>query len=171
MLKALSLPRPQRDERGATVIEIAILAPVVLLFTMGLGDLLYQEYAQSLLSGAVQQAVLDSRASDASTAMIDTKVETLVSTIAGHATFISIRRGYGSVSEPLPEPMGAGCSASVRHGGAGATAVYTMTMTYPRLFPVATLFGWPSNQTISASSPLKNQPTTRSVSETTPTCP
>jgi hypothetical protein len=33
-----------------------------------------------------------------------------------------------------------------------------MTATYPRLFPVAGLLGWPKTQTISATTLLKNQP-------------
>jgi len=43
-------------------------------------------------------------------------------------------------------------------GGASAVTVYTMTATYPRLFPVAGLLGWPKTQTISATTLLKNQP-------------
>ena len=36
--------------------------------------------------------------------------------------------------------------------------LYTMTLTYPRLFPVAGLMGWSNSATISAQTLLKNQP-------------
>ena len=38
-----TLHRLARDRRGVTIIEFAIVLPVMLLMMMGLGDLLYQE--------------------------------------------------------------------------------------------------------------------------------
>jgi hypothetical protein len=43
-------------------------------------------------------------------------------------------------------------------GSASAVTLYTMTASYPRVFPVAGLLGWSSSTTISASTLLKNQP-------------
>lgn len=46
------------------------------------------------------------------------------------------------------------------HGGGGARDVvlYTATLTYDRLFPLAGLLGWDNEVTISASTVLRNQP-------------
>ena len=36
--------------------------------------------------------------------------------------------------------------------------MYTASVTYPRLFPMYGLLGWTQNETISASTTLRNQP-------------
>lgn len=43
-------------------------------------------------------------------------------------------------------------------GGARDIVVYTATAVYPRLFPMYGLLGFPQNETISATSVLRNQP-------------
>ena len=43
-------------------------------------------------------------------------------------------------------------------GGANDVTLYTMSITYPRLFPMGRLMGWSANQTISAQTLIKNQP-------------
>lgn len=43
-------------------------------------------------------------------------------------------------------------------GGAGAVTLYTITITYPPMFPVVKMLGWGDRTTISASTILKNQP-------------
>ena len=177
------LARLRRDRRGATIIEFAIVAPVMMLLMMGLGDLLYQVYAQSVLNGAVQKAARDSgiEGGAANISTIDGTVQTIARQIAPAATFVPMRKSYDSFAEVAPEPFTDTNGNGVRNagecftdmngngswdadpgstgqGGASAVTLYTMTMTYPRLFPVAGLFGWPATQTISATTLLKNQP-------------
>lgn len=175
------IARFAREQRGAAVVEFAIVAPVMLLTLMGLGDLTYQIYTQSVLDGAVQKAARDSGIEGSSTATIDTAVQTVVKQVAPRATFVSTRKNYDSFSEVAPEPFTDTNRNGVRdpgecftdengngtwdadpglsgQGGASAVTLYTMSATYPRVFPVAGLFGWPSTQTISASTLLKNQP-------------
>jgi Flp pilus assembly protein TadG len=172
-----------RNTRGATAIEFAIIAPVMILLLMGIGDLSYQIYAQSILSGSLQKAGRDSTIQGApnNTAAIDQKVTDMVKTIAGNATIAFSRKNYDSFSLIKPEPFTDSNGNGVRdpkecftdvngngswdadpgiqgQGGANDITVYTVTVTYPRIFPVAKLFGWSANQTISASTLLKNQP-------------
>ncbi len=172
-----------RDTRGATLVEFAIVAPVMMLLLMGLGDMAYQIYAQSILNGALQKAGRDSTIQGAAndTADIDAKVSNMVKKIAANATFTYTRKNYDSFSVIKPEPFtdtnGNGvrdakeCFTDVNgngtwdsdpgiagQGGASDVTVYTVTVTYPRLFPVARLFGWSQSMTISASTLLKNQP-------------
>lgn len=180
---ACLLARLRRDRRGATIIEFAIVAPVMMLLMMGLGDLLYQVYAQSVLNGAVQKAARDSgiEGGTANISTIDGTVQTIARQIAPAATFVPTRKSYDSFAEVAPEPFTDTNGNGVRNagecftdmnsngswdadpgstgqGGASAVTLYTMTMTYRRLFPVAGLFGWPATQTISATTLLKNQP-------------
>lgn len=193
MIRTLSL-RLRRDRRGATLVEFALVAPVMLLLMMGLGDLLYQEYAQSILTGAVQKAARDSgiEGGAANTATIDGTVIGLIGAVIKNpanncaanptsAAWCSVRKSYDSFSAVAPEPFVDTNGNGVRdagecftdengngawdqdpglngQGGASAVTLYKMTITYPRIFPVAKMFGWPSTNTISATSLLKNQP-------------
>jgi len=182
-MRARFIPGLRDDRRGAVLVEFALLTPLMLLMLMGLGDMLYQVYTQSILNGELQKAARDSgiEGGAASTSTIDAKVQTMVKKIAPGATFTSTRKSYDSFSEVAPEPFTDTNGNGVRdpgecftdengngtwdqdpgaagQGGASAVTVYTMTATYPRLFPVAGLFGWPTTQTVSATTLLKNQP-------------
>ena len=198
------------DRRGITVVEFAIISPVMLLIIMALGDILYQEYAQSILNGALQKAGRDSSIQGnndpTSSATIDGKVISMVSSIMKSpvqtcpatvsGTWCSTRKNYDTFTEVAPEPFtdtnadglcnhgepftdenGNGVwdadPGASGQGGANDVTLYTMTVTYPRLFPVAKMLGVTSTQTITATTLLKNQPyATQSVTPiTTGTCP
>ena len=177
------LGRLRADRRGATVIEFAIVAPVMLLVLMGLGDLLYQPYLQALLEGSMQKAGRDSALEDgvANAAAVDKTVQDMVSRLAPRATFTPLRKSYSSFALVKPETIydtnkngkldKNECYDDVNgngkwdadpgrtgQGGADDVTSYTMTVTYPRLFPVSGLLGLPTTQTVSASTLLKNQP-------------
>ncbi|MDQ2879327.1 MAG: pilus assembly protein [Pseudomonadota bacterium] len=189
------LRRLRSDRRGTAVIEFAIIAPVMMIIIMGLSDLMYQIYAQSILNGAVQKAGRDSgiQGGDQQATTIDARVISQVANImsnptqacpttsTGGATWCSTRKNYDTFKAIAPEPFtdlnGDGirqpgeCYSDINgnhqwdadpgttgQGGADDVTVYTMTITYPRIFPVAGLLGWPSTQTISATTTLKNQP-------------
>lgn len=174
--------------RGAAAMEFGIVAPVMVLLMMGAGDLLYGIYTKSILVGAVQAAgrngTLQVNASSTATTALDNKVMEMVRRVAPSATFVSRRENYTTFSDvDKPEPFTdkAGGTAGVRDagecysdmngnlqwdadggrvgvGGANDVAQYTITITYPRLFPLAGLIGLDANQTITAQTLLKNQP-------------
>jgi len=181
MIRALH--RLRDDARGNTIIEFAIIAPVMMMLLMGLGDLLYQTYAQAILNGAVQKAARDSGIEGGSTnsTTIDGRVEIAVKKMAKNATFTTTRKSYDSFTKVAPERFtdadrdgvyDAGeCFVDQNgnrtwdadpgrtgQGGASAITLYTVVATYPRLFPVARIFGASANQTITAKTLLKNQP-------------
>jgi Flp pilus assembly protein TadG len=175
--------RLARATSGSVVAEFAIVLPTALLLVLGFGDLAYQGYMQSTLTGAVQKAGRDSTIQGAAnnTDAIDQKVKNAILALAPKATFVSTRENYDNYSEIGPEPFtdtnGNGvrdkgeCFSDVNgngqwdadpgtsgQGGANDVTVYKMTVTYPRLFPFAWLIGWSASQTISSSTILKNQP-------------
>lgn len=181
MIRALN--RLRHDARGNTIIEFAIIAPVMMTLLMGLGDLLYQGYAQAILSGAVQKAARDSgiEGGDANSATIDGRVATAVKKMAKNATFVATRKSYDSFTKVAPERFTDADNDGVYdigecfvdqngnrtwdadpgrtgQGGASAITLYTVVATYPRLFPVARIFGAGANQTVTATTLLKNQP-------------
>ena len=177
------LHRLARDEGGSPAVEFALTLPMVFLMILGLGDLAYEGYLDSVLTGAVQKAGRDSTIQGNATesASIDQKVINAVKAIAPKATFASTRENYDNYGAVKPEPFTDTNHNGVRdahecftdvngngqwdsdpgatgQGGASDVTVYKMTVNYPRLFPFAWLIGWPANVTISASTFLKNQP-------------
>ena len=181
------LRRLRRDDRGAAAVEFALVAPVLMMSMMGLGNLIHAIYTQSILVGAVQKAgrdgTIENKGSATTTAEVDLKVMERVRQVAPGATFTSTRQNYANFSnvgkpEPHTDKEGgrtgqydAGeCFSDTNGngswdadggrsgvGGANDIAQYTITVTYPRLFPVPGL-NWGSNGTITASTVLKNQP-------------
>ena len=177
------------DRSGVAAIEFGIVAPVMAMFMMGAGDLLYGSYTQSILLGAVQKAgrdaTLQQNTSSTATDAIDSAVMTMVRSVAPSATFVSTRENYTTFSlVDKPEPFvdspttgtvgvrdpGECCTdinansqwdsdgARTGVGGASDVAQYTITISYPRVFPVAKLLGWSGQGTATAQTLLKNQP-------------
>jgi len=185
-----------RDQRGATLVEFTFVAPVMIMVMMGLSDLLYQTYARSILSGAVQKAARDGTIQGAAdqTGMIDQRVMDAMAGLVGKTTpscattpaagtWCATRTSYTSFAQAGPEPFNDDNNDGIRQttecysdingnakwdaspgpgnngqGGASDVTVYTMRITYTRIFPVASLLGWPTTQTILGSTLLKNQP-------------
>lgn len=177
------LQQLRRDRRGNTVIEFAIVTPVMMMLMMGLGDLLHQVYAQSILNGSIEKAARDSAIQGGAnqTTELDAAVLDMVGTIVPSYTYTSSRKFYSSFSLVKPERFtdtnGNGirdakeCFDDVNNngvwdadpgktgqGGANDVTMYTITINYPRIFPVARLLGFSANQTISAQTLVKNQP-------------
>lgn len=174
------------DIRGNTLIEFAIIFPVMMALFMMLGDFLYRAYAQALLDGAIQKAGRDSAiqgGGDEAT-NIDAAVTDAVRDISRGATFTTERRNYNSFSVMKPEVIddknGNGrldskeCFYDVNgnknwdvdptrdgQGAANDVTRYVVTVNYPRLFPVTGFFGASAWQQISAMTLLKNQPYAR----------
>jgi len=174
-----------RDERGATIVEFALVAPVMLLMLMGLFDLCYQAYVQSILTGAVQAAgrrgTLEGNSTTAAGDALDEAVIRQMRTVANNLRWKSSRKFYRSYSNISAEPFDDAnhngqydvgeCYSDINNnlrwdsdpgntgqGNANDVTVYTMTVTYPRLFPLTGFMGLPTTQEISASTRLKNQP-------------
>lgn len=178
--------RLRGDERGITVVEFALVAPVLLLMLMGFFDLGHRAYSQAMLQGSLQKAARDSTLESGltSTTAIDNEVKAQVKHLVGSAaTFTSKRLSYTNFSQvgdpevfkdkaPLNNKYDAGeCFEDLNgngkwdsdlgksgQGGARDAVLYRMTVNYPRLLPMATMLGWSANQTISATTVLRNQP-------------
>jgi Flp pilus assembly protein TadG len=179
------LGRIAGDESAVTIVEFGIVAPVMLLMLMGFFDLAHTEYARSVLQGAMQMAARNSTLESGQTtgSAIDTYVQNQVTPIIGNGgTYTSSRLSYSDFSnvgkaEPYTDTNGNGqydrgeCYQDINgngqwdsdmgktgQGGADDAVLYTMTVSYKRFFPMAKMLGWPTNQTITASTVLRNQP-------------
>lgn len=173
-----------RDERGATLIEFAMLAPVLLTLLLGMFEMGYNFYMQSQLQGAVQKAARDStiESADASEAAIDERVGHAVRQIVPGAEMTFSRRAYSNFSdvhraedftdidrngacndgEPFEDANGNGSWDEDRGigggGGARDAVLYVVTVSYPRAFAAAQFVGLSKDYTTQAVTVLRNQP-------------
>lgn len=172
-----------RSTEGSTMVEFAVVAPVLLLMIVGFFDLSRSSYVRSTLQGAIQKAGRDGTLQSPNLSSLNAKVEAQVRPIAGaNATFSSTWKSYASFGkvgarEALTDTNGnnqrdagecftdengngswdadLGLTGS---GGASDVVLYTVSVSYARLLPLDKMLGWSANQTVSASTVLRNQP-------------
>jgi Flp pilus assembly protein TadG len=173
-----------RDNAGVTVVEFALIAPALLLSILGIMDIGYNIYTQTLLRGAIQKAARDSsiEGSGNSVAAIDARVTRAVREIAPNADIDFNRMAYTNFSdvavaedftdldndgqcnngEPFEDVNGNNSwdadRGSEGQGGARDAVLYTVNVRYDRAFPLAPMIGLPSTVGTSASTVLRNQP-------------
>lgn len=188
MARTLFLPPiPRRDERGVSITEFALIAPVLLTLIMGVFDIGHELYARSVMEGEMQRA---GRASTLETAglvrqaELDAQVRAQVLRVAGSGGAVTFtREAYLSYQaaqakeEPFLDANSDGlCNngesyddwngngsrdlygARANQGNARDAVIYTAHLTYPRLFPMAGLLGWSRDVAIQSSTVLRNQP-------------
>ncbi|MBS0503769.1 MAG: pilus assembly protein [Proteobacteria bacterium] len=177
------LKRLARDEKGSPIAEFAVVAPTMFLLIMASMDLAYRSYTTSLLEGEIQKAARDSGMEGSQDRLdaIEAKAKKQVQLIVKNATFTPLRRSYTTYLNAKPERFtdtngngvrdGGECfddvnangqwdsdPGNVGQGGANDIAAYTMTMSFPRLFPLYGMLGWPKDETITVKTYLRNQP-------------
>jgi Flp pilus assembly protein TadG len=172
------------DRRGATAVEFAIIAPALLMVLLGVFDTAYNLYTTSVLDGAAQKAARDSTIEGAETKglAIDDKVAAAVHNVMPNADVTFDRRAYRDYSdvrrpedytdvdkdgacdnnEPFEDLNGNGVWDSDRGsdtmGGARDAVLYTVTVSYPRAFPLMHLLGLPETVSSQTQTVLRNQP-------------
>lgn len=183
---ATGSPSLVRDERGATVVEFAIVIPVLAMILLFLFDAGYYLYAKAILGGEVNAAGRSSTletATDESREALDARVAQGVTNFVhgGEVTFDrTAYKSYAraqSKAEMFIDSNGNGAcdnneqfddanrngirdldSGVSGGGGAKDVTIYTATLTYVRLFPIAGFIGIDPNVTITATTVLRNQP-------------
>lgn len=182
--KPTLLRRLAGDDRGATIVEFAIVAPVFIVLLLGIFDFGHMVYAQSVLQGAVHAAGRDSGLESGADFMdrIDEKVRGQVGNIVPHGSVLTSRTNYESFNdvnkpEDFVDANGNGaydgneCFTDVNEngqwdedrgleglGGADDVVLYTATLEYDRLVPLFRFVGGAERRTMAASTILRNQP-------------
>lgn len=180
----LTINRLRRDMRGATAVEFAAIAPALLMVLLGVMDLGYNLYTATLLEGAIQKAAREStiEGAEGRSIDIDNRVRDAVDDLAFGAAIDFDRRAYTDFSdisqpefftdvnadgacnagEPFEDANGNGTWDDDRGkagmGGARDAVLYTVTVSYPRVFPVMGLLGFSDTVTTQARTVLRNQP-------------
>lgn len=184
MNRVVLLYRLLADTRGAAALEFAMVAPALLLTIMGIFDVGYNIYANTMVQGAIQHAARDStiEGSTARTTQIDAAVARAVHNVVPRATIAFSRTAYANFSdvsrpedftdsdanglcdngEPFEDANRNGTwddnRGSSGQGGARDAVLYTVTVSYARGFPMASLIGLPDTVTTEAATVLRNQP-------------
>lgn len=188
--------RLARDEAGATIIEFAIVAPVMCLTLVGGFDVAHTLYMRSVLQGIVQKAgrdaTLEVGQQSVIQAALDAKVTAQVSELANNSQITFGRSYYRTFAnaaaakfEPFTDTNGNGTcdgpsgstpgepyedtngnlrwdatGGNLGQGGAKDAVVYTVSVTYPRMFPLHGFIGGSNTTTVKATTVLRNQPYT-----------
>jgi len=182
-MRKIRLARLQRDRKGATAVEFAILLTPMIVLLMGALDVAHQLYATAVLQGTIYNASRRASLEDASQTTIDAFVRTSLSSIAT-ANNITITaasyRDFSGVGNPEKiltdtAPIGTinskDCWIDANSnglydsqqggtglGGAEDVVNYTVSMKFNRLTPVSSWLGWGKTGTITRSTSLQNEP-------------
>ena len=190
-----------RDEKGATVVEFALVAPVMGLVLLGAFDVGHTIYMRSVLQGVVQKvardATLESGLTTSTQDALDAKVRSQVRALANNSTITITRKYYRTFSnaaaaqfEPYTDTNGNGtCNGGEPYqdnnnngtwdasggntgaGGAKDAVLYTVTVSYPRFFPIYRVVGGSNTTVITGSTVLRNQPYGDQAVPTVRNCP
>jgi Flp pilus assembly protein TadG len=173
----------RRDESGATIVEFALILPVLCMMLLGTLDLGYRSYVSSVVQGTLHEAARMATVGGVTTAQIQTFVQNRLQAFSRNATITTTTRSYSDFSGvKVPEtitqdtvPIGTynpgDCFQDTNgngaydldrgRGGVGGSedvVYFEVTMTYPHIVPVGRLFGWSSNITTTQNTVLRNQP-------------
>lgn len=188
MVRRSFLSRLHADEHGSTIVEFAIIAPVVGMLLFGAFDVGHTLYMRAVLQGELQKAARDSALETGSSAaqllIIDNKIKERVGTLASNAT-IEIKRRYYRTFTDASAALAEGWTDSNSNGkcdegepyvdrnlnnrwdadggdggqgGARDSTVYTVNVSYPRFFPIYKIIGGSDTTKVSAETVLRNQP-------------
>lgn len=191
------LIRLARDKSGAALMEFAIVAPVLLVVLMGTFDIGHTLYVRAVVQGALQKAARDSGLESGltSNAALDAKVASQIKAVTGTTASVTFkRRFYRTFSdaaaarpewtdtnsnkkcdagEPFEDRNNNGVldadGADNGQGGAKDSVLYTVMVSYPRMFPLNRLINLSDTTAVSGSMILANQPYGDQGSYTAPT--
>jgi len=175
----------RRDTAGSTVVELAIVLPVMLMLILGTIEFGLNAYMRAVLEGAMQQAGRNStlQTAQAGQTAIDNFVTNRVKAILPSATVTFTRQNYATFSsvgrpEDFTDTNGNStydsteCFQDINGdgvwnatggrtgiGGANDVVKYTATVNYTGVIPgAATVFKISPTTTIKATTMLRNQP-------------
>jgi Flp pilus assembly protein TadG len=175
--------RLRSDRRGVTIIEFAMILPALCIVLLGTFELGWRMYVASVLQGALHDAARMATVGNRTNAEIDTIIRQKLSAFNSSATITTGTKSYYDFTQvSTPEritsdtaPVGqfnAGdcyedynnnSTYDVDRGRSGMgnsedIVRYEVSITYPRMFPIAGFLGWSNNQTITSNTVLRNQP-------------
>jgi Flp pilus assembly pilin Flp len=181
--RALALRSLRRDARGATIVEFALILPVLCTLLLGVLDLGYRSYVTSIVQGALHEAARMATVGGVPITTIETHVQNRLQRFSNNATINVTTRSYADFTGVgIPEtitsdtaPIGTYNSGDCYEdyngnghydldrgrsglGGAEDVVYFEVTMTYPHIVPLGRFLGWSNYVTITQNTLLRNQP-------------
>jgi Flp pilus assembly protein TadG len=191
----LRRPRLGRDEKGATLVEFAFVAPVLVLTLFGIFDLGYKSYVASVLQGALHEAARLGTVGHKTTAQLDAHIQNRLVKFSRNATITITHNSYLDFSGvKVPETITSDTAPTGQYnvgdcyqdanannqydtdrgkagmGNSEDVLHYSITINYPRLFPLARIVGWSATDTVTSSTVFRNQPYGSRVTAVTVKC-
>jgi Flp pilus assembly protein TadG len=183
MKRPATLRALRRDTNGATIVEFALILPVMCMMLLGTLDLGYRSYVGSVVQGTLHDAARMATVGNVTTAQIQTFVQNRLQAFSRNATITTTARSYSDYSgvkvaetitndtfpfgtyntgDCFQDSNGNGVYDTDRgRGGTGGSedvVYFEVTMTYPHIVPVGRLFGLGSTVTTTQNTVLRNQP-------------
>jgi len=185
MIRRLRLRRIGRDQGGATIVEFAMVLPVLCTLLLGVLDLGYRAYAAAVLQGALQEAARMSTVGGIPMSQINDRVRARLGAFTNRGTVTISTSSYFDFTdigkmEPIVADHGGDpnrpdfsgdCFTDINNDGswdeqgrAGLGAAedvvrYRATLTFPHIVPIGNFLpGWNNNVVLSAETMLRNQP-------------
>ena len=173
-----------RDEKGATLVEFGLIAGPFIILMLGLMDLAYQGYVGTLSKSVMHQVARQASVGGKSEKQIENEVKDGMSTILipGSTVSVNVRSYYDFTSIGKPEKItsdnnkngkldSGDCfldgnkngyfdvnTGNVGSGGPDDIVNYEVTVTSPRLMPLAPLMGWSDEFVSYNATAVRNQP-------------
>lgn len=176
-----SLPhRLSSEERGATIVEFAIILVPMSVLLMGTLELGYRIYAQSIVTGSLRTAARMASTGGYTGTQIDAYVTDKLHEFRSTADVVIDKRSYSDftgVGEAEPITSGTVASGSYCYqdinnnsswdedrgksglGGAEDVIYYEVQFSYPTLFPfIIKQLGFPATTVVEANTIVSNEP-------------
>lgn len=173
------------DTRAATIVEFALIVPVLIGLLLSILEVGYQGYVTAVVQGALsrasRQVTVGNRTPDDVVSTIKSDVQVIV---PARYVNIATRRYFNFSNVGKPEkitsdtdPKGVynlgDCFEDANNNGvydatpgdngvgtADDIVYYTVNVVYPNLTPVGALLSWGPTRTVSATTAIRNQPFT-----------
>jgi Flp pilus assembly protein TadG len=177
--------RLRRDEKGATIVEFALVSVPFLMLMLGLIDIGYHMYLSSMIQGTLNDVARQVTVGGTTTDQVKTLIQNQIALLAPKgATITVVPQSYydfTGVKQPEPittdtPPLGvynhgdcfldyngngvwdADQGTGNSTGGSDDIAYYTVTVSYVGLVPLQKLLGWSPNEQIVGTMMMRNQP-------------
>ena len=183
MIRRIRIRSLRGDERGATIVEFAMILPVLCTLLLGFLDLAYRAYVTSMIQGALHEAARMGTVGGIPTSTIQSYVATKLRDFSRNSTISTTTRSYSDftgVRTPETITQDTAPLGTYNHGdcyvdsngnnqwdadrgrtgmGGAEDVVYLeVTMSYPHIVPLGRFLGWSDNVTITQNTVLRNQP-------------
>ena len=179
------LTRLGRDARGVTLLEFGLIAPPLMLTIMAIGDMGYQSYWRAVARGVLEKAARAASVGTLNGTQFDAYITQQMRAISARNASPPhiVKKSYYNFSRVgKPEkittdtaPLGSYNSGDCYEdangngsydmalgsdglGGADDIVYYEVTVSMPRIFPMAKMLGWSATQSTKATTIVRNQP-------------